>query len=217
MKQLLLSTVFLLSSIWGSNTFAQSTPAANKDSVKFIQMSGIVITDSMERVPFTKVVDLTTRRGVIADYYGYYALVVHPGDTIQFSCMGFKKKQYIVSDTMGLESFNLVQVMKYDTIMSDPVNVYPWPSREQFATAFVNMESPNDALKRARKRLTPQEMAFVGALLDSDGQSSYSISQQQFMQQQYTRGQGPANNLLNPASWSEFLKGFGTGKYQISN
>lgn len=217
MKQLLLSTVFLLSSIWGSNTFAQSTPAANKDSVKFIQMSGIVITDSMERVPFTKVVDLTTRRGVIADYYGYYALVVHPGDTIQFSCMGFKKKQYIVSDTMGLESFNLVQVMKYDTIMSDPVNVYPWPSREQFANAFVNMESPNDALKRARKRLTPQEMAFVGALLDSDGQSSYSISQQQFMQQQYTRGQGPANNLLNPASWSEFLKGFGTGKYQISN
>lgn len=194
-----------------------SNAAANRDSVKFIQMSGIVITDSMERVPFTKVVDLTTRRGVIADYYGYYALVVHPGDTLQFSCMGFKKKTYIVSDTMSLESFNLVQVMKYDTIMADPVNVYPWPSREQFATAFVNMESPNDALKRARKRLTPQEMAFVGALLDSDGQSSYSIYQQQFLQDQYTRGQGPANNLLNPASWSEFLKGFGTGKYQISN
>ena len=78
------------------------------------------------------------------------------------------------------------------------------------------MESPNDDLKRARKRLTPQEMAFVGALMQSDGSSSYSAYQQQFLQQQYTRGQQPMNNLLNPASWSEFISGFGSGKYRIS-
>lgn len=191
--------------------------AASKDSAKYIQMTGIVITDSMNRIPFTKIIDVTTNRGVIADYYGYFALVVHPGDTIQFSCLGFKKKAYVISDTTSIDAFSLVQIMKFDTLMAEPVDVYPWPSREAFADAFVNMESPNDALKRARQRLTPQEMAFVGALIESDGASSYSTYQQQFLQQQYTRGQGPQNNLLNPASWSEFLKGFGTGKYRISN
>ena len=197
------------------NVISQKTNAATRDTVKYVQMKGIVITDSLTRVPFTKIIDLNTRRGVIADYYGYYALVVHPGDTIQFSCLGFKKKLYIVDDTTTLKSFSLVQIMKYDTLTVDPIDVYPWPSREQFATAFVNMESPNDALKRARKRLTPQEMAFVGALMESDGSSSYSSYQQQFMQNQYSSGQQPVNNLLNPAPWSEFLKGFVTGKYQI--
>lgn len=203
--------------VLAAQAWSQSSPAAQKDTSKYIQMTGIVITDSMMRVPFTKVIDLTTRRGVIADYYGYYALVVHPGDTIQFSCLGYKKKTYIISDTTELDAFSLVQVMKFDTLMSEPVDVYPWPSREAFAEAFVNMESPNDALKRARKRLTQQEMAFVGALMSSDGLSAYSNSQQQMMQQQYTRGQQPMNNLLNPAAWSEFIKGFGSGKYRISN
>lgn len=216
MRQLIKNSWILVILLLSQSGFAQKADVKN-DSLKYIQMTGIVITDSLMRVPFTKIVDLTTRRGVIADYYGYYALVVHPGDTIQFSCLGFKKKTYIVDDTISIGSFSLVQIMKYDTLMANPTNVYPWPSREEFANSFVNMESPNDALKRARKRLTPQEMAFVGALMESDGSSSYSTYQQQFMQNQYSRGQQPVNNLLNPASWSEFLKGFGTGKYRISN
>jgi hypothetical protein len=217
MFQTIKNSWILVILLLSQNAFAQKANLVKEDSAKYIQMTGIVITDSLTRVPFTKIVDLTTRRGVIADYYGYYALVVHPGDTIQFSCLGFKKKRYIVADTTTISSFSLVQIMKFDTLMANPTNVYPWPSREQFATSFVNMESPNDALKRARKRLTPQEMAFVGALMESDGSTSYSTYQQQFMQNQYTRGQQPMNNLLNPASWSEFLKGFGTGKYRISN
>lgn len=210
-----LIVMFLMTSFQSWSQFDGN--AANRDSAKYIQMTGIVITDSMSRIPFAKVVDISTKRGVIADYYGYYALVVHPGDTIQFSCLGFKKKSYVISDTTTIDAFSLVQIMKFDTLMAEPVDVYPWPSREAFADAFVNMESPNDDLQRARKRLTPQEMAFVGALLESDGGSSYSAYQQQFLQQQYTRGQGPQNNLLNPASWADFLKGFGTGKYRISN
>ena len=188
-----------------------------KDSVLLIQLTGIIISDSMERVPFTKVYDASTGRGVIADYYGYFALVVRPGDTIQFKSLGYKPKRFIVPDTTTLQDISLVQILKFDTLMADPVDVYPWPSKEAFADAFVNMPSPNDDLKRARKRLTPQEMAFVGALMESDGLSSYSAWQQQYYQEQYTRGQGPQNNLLNPASWADFIKGIGTGRYRISN
>ncbi|MBN4082145.1 hypothetical protein JYT21_00415 [bacterium AH-315-B15] len=179
-------------------------------------MSGIVITDSLYRIPFTTVADLSTRRGVIADYYGYFALVVHPGDTLQFSSLGYKRKIYVVPDTFRVDNFSLVQVLEMDTIKSDPVDVYPWPSREQFAHYFVNMDVAEDGFTRARERLTPQEMAFVGTLMVSDGASSYSAYRTAFNREMYTRGQGSQNNLLNPAAWNEFLKGIGTGKYQIS-
>lgn len=210
--------IFFISFLGSNLLFGQTTsnPSAD-DSVKYVQMTGIVVSDSLERIPFTKVIDLSTRRGVIADYYGYFALVVHPGDTIQFSSLGYKKKIYIVADTTSIPQFSLVQILKYDTIMAEPVDVYPWPSREAFADAFVNMPSPNDDLKRSRERLTPQEMAFVGALMESDGLSSYSSYQTTFYNNQYTRGQGPQNNLLNPSAWADFMKGIGSGRYRISN
>lgn len=215
MKNLLILLCIVLVSVSAS---AQKKPAGkSKDSLTLIQLTGIIISDSMERVPFTKVYDANTGRGVIADYFGYFALVVHPGDTIQFKSIGYKKKNFIIPDTTTIGEISLVQILKFDTIMAEPVDVYPWPSKEAFAKAFVNMPSPNDDLKRARKRLTPQEMAFVGALMESDGLSSYSSYQRQFYQEQYVRGQGPQNNLLNPASWADFIGGIGTGRYRISN
>lgn len=198
------------------NGIAQSNEA-EKDSVRFVQLTGIVITDSLYRVPFTRVADKTTRRGSIADYYGYFALVVHPGDTIEFSSLGYKRKTYIVPDTTTLRSISLVQVMTPDTVNLDPVDVYPWPSREEFADAFVNMDIPDDDLRRAQERLSPQEMAFVGSLLTADGGAAYSAYRAQQAREAYTRGQTPVNNLLNPAAWKEFIDGLGTGKYQISN
>jgi hypothetical protein len=217
MKNFLVISLLLLSgTIFGQGKLQHLGKVSKIDTVQFIQLSGIVITDSLERVPFVRVKDLTTSRGALADYYGYFALVVHPGDTIEFSSLGHKSRRYIVSDTTKLKEISLVQMLPYDTITTDPVDVYPWPSREQFANAFVNMEIPDDDIVRARHRLSPQEMAFVGALLSADGGSSYSSYRAQQNRSFYTRGQGPQNNFLNPAAWNEFLQGFGTGKYQIS-
>ncbi|MFT5824013.1 MAG: hypothetical protein ACI8ZM_005279 [Crocinitomix sp.] len=212
MKKLLVILLFALS----STSFGQNTSQQSTDSLLYVQLTGIVITDSLYRVPFTRVGDMTTMRGTIADYYGYFALVVHPGDTIQFSSTGYKKKTYVVPDTTTSKAISLVQLMTVDTIIMDPVDVYPWPSREQFADAFVNMDIPDDDLKRAQKRLSPQEMAFVGALLTADASTSYSNYRVQQQQEFYTRGQSPVNNLLNPAAWSDFIKGIGTGRYQLS-
>lgn len=207
----LISIIFVLIA---ASSFGQNQQDTTKKK-PFIQLTGIIIDDSLYRVPFATVGDITTNKGTIADYYGYFALVVHPGDTLIFSSLGYKKKTYIIPDTTSMD-FSLVQVLKFDTIMADPVDVYPWPSKEEFAEYFVNMDVDDDAIMRARKRLTPQEMAFVGALMESDGYSSYSASQQQYYKDLYTKGQGPQNNLLNPSAWAQFLNGIGTGKYRIS-
>lgn len=215
MKKLLVIFSIILS-LHNATGQTRNIAGSVKDSLHYIQVTGIIISDSMYRIPFVRVIDINTRRGVIADYYGYFAIVTHPGDTLLFSCLGYKKKYYVVSDTTELESFSLVQIMKEDTLSSDPVPVYPWPSREEFAHYFVNMDIPDDDIQRARKRLTPQEMAFVGALLTGDALMAYNSGQQMYYQSLYTRGQGPQNNLLNPGAWADFLNGLGTGEYRIS-
>jgi hypothetical protein len=209
----LFSILLTLNAAFGQT---RNIAALAKDSTHYLQVTGIVISDSMYRIPYVRIIDINTKRGVIADYYGYFAIVAHPGDTLLFSSLGYKKKYYVISDTTKLESFSLVQILKEDTLSSDPVSVYPWPSREEFADYFVNMEIPDDDVERARKRLTPQEMAFVGALLTGDALMAYNSGQQMYYQSIYTRGQGPQNNLLNPSAWADFLNGLGTGEYRIS-
>lgn len=215
MRIIISLSLLLLCGVSFSQVKDVGTPAP-KDSIHYIQLTGVVISDSMYRIPFTRVIDLTTNRGAIADYYGYFALVVHPGDTLQFSSLGYKRKTYIIPDTMRLETFSLVQVLKMDTLSSDPVEVYPWPSREQFDEYFVEMDIPDDDLQRAKERLTPQEMAFVGSMMSGDALMAYNSNMNTYYQSLYTRGQSPQNNLLNPSSWAQFINGLGTGAYSIS-
>lgn len=186
------------------------------DSVKYVQVTGIVINDSLQRLPFTAVYDKTTQRGVICDYYGYFALVVHPGDTIQFSFIGFKKKTFIVPEPDSTNSLSIVTLLEHDTVMAAPVDVYPWPSREEFAEAFVNLEIDNDAINRAKKRLSPQEMAFVYGTMGSDASISYKAQTANYLNQVYYRGQQAPNNLLNPVAWSNFLKSLNNGDLKIT-
>lgn len=186
-----------------------------RDSLRFVQLTGIVVNDSLERLPFTAVYDKSTRRGVIADYYGYFALVVHPGDTLQFSYIGFKKKTYIIPEPDSTNELSIVSLLESDTIYAKSVTVYPWPSKEEFAEAFISLKINNDAINRAKERLSPQEMAFVYGDLSSDPSLSYNTQSQQYLNQIYYRGQQAPNNLLNPLAWSNFLKSLNNGDLKI--
>lgn len=199
-----------------TNVFGQNDSQV-KDSVKYVQVTGIVINDSLQRLPFTAVYDKSTQRGVICDYYGYFALVVHPGDTLQFSFIGFKQKTFIVPEPDSSFSLSIVTLLESDTVMSAPVDVYPWPSKEEFADAFVNLEIDNDAINRAKKRLSPQEMAFVYGTMGSDASISYKSQTASYLNQVYYRGQQAPNNLLNPVAWSNFLKSLNNGDLKITH
>ena len=206
---------FLITIISSYFTFGQ-TKSTQQDSIQYVQLTGIVVNDSLQRLPFTAIYDKSTRRGVIADYFGYFALVVHPGDTLQFSYIGFKKKTFVVpTPEDGSHDLSIVSLLESDTIMSAPVNVYPWPSREQFAEAFVNLEIDNDAINRAKERMSPQEMAFVYGVMGTDAGLAYKAQSQHFLNQVYYRGQQAPNNLLNPVSWANFLKSLNKGDLKI--
>jgi hypothetical protein len=196
-------------------SFSQSNNKnSNKeDTLRLIQLSGVIVSsDSLEQLPFTTIFDLASRRGTIADYYGFFSMVVFPGDTLLFSYFGYKTSSYIVPDTLSDNRYSIIHMMSKDTVNLPTVTVYPWPSREDFARAFVEMKPYDDALRRAQKQLSGDNLAFVAARLSSDASLSYGWVQNQQNTKLYTMGQTPVNNLFNPYSWASFIDSWKKGE-----
>ena len=180
-----------------------------------IQFSGVLVSsDSLDQVSFASVVDKTSEKGTMSDYYGYFSFVTRPGDTILFNAFGFKPSSYIVPDTLSENRYSIIHVMTPDTMLLPQVDVYPWPSREDFARAFVEMEPYNDALRRAQRQLSGESLAFAAARVPTDGALSYNWETEQRLTQIYTQRQMPMNNLLNPMAWTKFIESWRNGDLQ---
>lgn len=192
----------------------QNSQASDSTKNRLVQLTGIILnSDSLYNLPFTTVYDKTTLRGTVSDYYGYFALVAHPGDTLIFRHLGYKPASYIVPLDIPMFGNALIQLMDIDTLFTKPVNVYPWPSREEFASAFVNLKLENeDAIRRAQRQLSGESLAQIALRVNADAGLAYNVLEQQRLSQLYTKGQFPANNLLNPAAWMQFVDAWKKGK-----
>jgi len=179
----------------------------------FIQLSGVVISEeTLEALPYTTVYDKTQRRGVIADYYGFFSMVAVPGDTLFFSFYGHKTSSYIVPDSLSDSRYSMIHMVQRDTLNLPQVDVYPWPSRDDFARAFIDMVPYDDALRRAQQQLSGESLAFAAARLEGDASLSYRASRDGYNTKLYTNGQLPGNNLLSPYAWSKLIKDWKEGK-----
>lgn len=193
-------------------SFAQEEKTPLIDS-SLIQLSGVVISgEDLDPLAYTTIYDRTQRRGVIADYYGYFSMVVIPGDTLLFSFFGYKTSTFIVPDTLTDNRYSIIHMIDKDTLNLPEVVVYPWPSKEDFARAFVNMRPYDDAIRRAQRELSGESLAFVAARLDTDASLSYGAAQQMAATKLYTQNQLPANNLFNPYSWAKLIQDWKAGK-----
>ncbi len=195
---------------------ASQNNSSSQDTLqkRLVQLTGIVLgSDSLNNLPFTTVYDKTTQRGTITDYYGYFALVAHPGDTLIFRQLGYKAASYIVPMDIPIFGNALIQLMDVDTLYTKPVTVYPWPSREEFAYAFVNLELEyEDEIRRAQRQLSGESLNQIAMRVQGDSGLAFSALEQQRLSQLYTRGQIPANNLFNPVAWMQFVDAWKAGK-----
>ncbi|MFT3885764.1 MAG: carboxypeptidase-like regulatory domain-containing protein [Flavobacteriales bacterium] len=87
---------YLLLLLAFSATCAFAQPG-KKAARPLVQFSGVVVTgDSLEPVPFASIITKGSFRGTISDVYGYFSFVAQPGDTLQFSAVGFKRGEYVI-------------------------------------------------------------------------------------------------------------------------
>ncbi len=220
MKKIILIVIALLSFV-STDVFSQSdttlTDTTLVDSVKeiYVQVSGVVVTGSgLEPVPFVTVIEKTSYRGTNSDYYGFFSFVSMPGDTIIFSSIGYKKSTYIIPDTLKSGRYSLIHAINEDTIKLAQLDVYPWPSREQFKDAFLNTDIPNDDLTRAQNNLDPKILALKQDAYPAGGASNFKWQMNQVQSQLYYAGQAPPNQLLNPIAWSKFIQAWKNGDFK---
>lgn len=203
MKQLkiILASSFLLISIFSN---AQN---------KLIQLSGVVVSeDSLKEMPFASVFNGSTKRGTIADVYGFFSLVVQRGDTLSFKYLGHKTGYYVVPDTLVDSRYSIIHMLQVDTIELPEMTVYPWPSREAFAQAFVEMNPYDDDMLRAQKLLSGKSLESLASNVSTDASLSYGNAMNQMNTRIYTMGQSPVNNLMNPYAWASFLQKWRAGE-----
>jgi hypothetical protein len=182
---------------------------------RLIQLSGVVVSsDSLQEMPYAAVYNRTVRRGTMADIYGFFSLVVQPGDTIMFRYYGHKPSSYIVPDSLTDDRYSIIHMMEVDTMEIDEVIIYPWPSKEAFAQAFITMNPYDDALMRVQKQLSGQSLAELSRMVPTDASLSFGNVTNQQNTRLYTMGQSPVNNLMNPFAWASFLQKWRSGELQ---
>ena len=106
--------------------------------------------------------------------------------------------------------------MNKDTVRLQEIEIYPWPSKEQFKEAFINLDVPDDDYYRAMQNLALAEMRDrrKGSPMGANMNQVYAIQQQQTML--YNSGQlYPTTNLLNPVAWAKFIDSWRKGELKI--
>lgn len=174
---------------------------------KVVQFSGVVVSGvDTKPLPFTTIYIENRNRGGIADANGYFSFVAVGGDSVRFSSVGYQTRYFIIPDTSHFDSYSVVIPLEQDTVMLLEAVVYPWPSKEKFRDAFINLELPDNDAEIIQKNFnlaTMREQARAGKM---DANMNYRSIMQQQSQRLYYQNQQAPNNLLNPFAWARFIK-----------
>jgi hypothetical protein len=183
---------------------------------KSVQLTGILVsTDSLLTIPFANVLIKNKEQGTISDFYGYFSLVANKGDTIIFSCLGYKRARYIIPMKTDADFITVVQKLASDTIMLKETKVYPWPSREQFKQAFLTTDIPDDEIERAKKNIDNAFVDIMIAQMPNDGKENFRSFMNDMERQQYIMSGGVTFiPILNPFAWASFIEAWKNGDFK---
>ena len=183
-----------------------------------VQFSGVVVTaDSLHPIPFTNIIIEGTFRGTVSDYFGFFSFVAKKGDSIRFSAIGFKTQYFVIPDGLKENRYSMIQALQTDTLQLREAIIYPWPSKEEFKQAFIDLDLEDDDLERAKKNLDDKVMAELAESLPMDGSLNFKIAAQDQSYKLYYAGQLPPNNLLNPIAWVKFIEAWKRGDFKRKN
>ena len=179
-----------------------------------IQLTGVIQNDSLEPLPFAHIVLITKNQGTISNFHGYFSFAVEITDTIFFSSIGYKHKLFVFPDSIDGEDYFVNVKLKRDTFMLSEIEVFPWPTFEQFKLAFISVNIPDDDYERALKNMEIINIQKFNEFTSSDAGLSYKTYMNQQYNQIFTRGQYPINNLLNPFAWAKFINAIKDGDFK---
>ncbi|MFZ4862756.1 hypothetical protein ACL9RF_11270 [Sphingobacterium sp. Mn56C] len=185
-------------------------------STKIIQLSGLITsTGSDLPVAFVTIKNSSyNNQTFIANNEGYFSFVVHVGDTIQFSSVGYDPQTFIVPNVPD-DKFTAHIQMRSLVIELPAVTPYPYASYEDYIAAFLAMRPGEDPVAVARRNLNPDAIAALARIVPRSAEEiqSYNSSQRHINMSNRNMNQRGNNQLLNPFAWAEFINQIKRGDF----
>ncbi len=187
-----------------------------KDSI--IQISGITMTaDSLRAVPAVSVLVRGQNRGTISNNQGVFSIVAFKGDTLTFSAVGFKKKDYKIPLNLPGNVYSMIQLLVDDTTYLPVTIIKPYPTKEEFDRAFVSTDIPDDEYELARKNTDEARMRALSRYTPPDAREATNMFLNKQAQSLYYAGQQAPQNILNPLAWAQFIQAWKRGDFKSKN
>jgi hypothetical protein len=185
---------------------------------KVVQFSGFAMTsDSLQGVPYTHVTIRNRGRVATASAEGFFSFAAQEGDTLYFTCIGFKPSVYILPKVLDKEKYSVIQLMSRTEYYIGGVIIYPWGDKDGFKRAFRDLKLPKDDLQRAEENMDPQMLAALAQQLQPSGAEAASYSLRSGSVRKSYYGQSAPNNLLNPFAWYSLYKAAKNGDLKIKD
>jgi len=181
----------------------------------YVQFSGVVLrSDSIQPMGFCHIYIKGQNRGTISDINGFFSFVASKGDLIIFDMVGYKKKEFLIPDSLDQKTYSIIQLLTQDTIYLDETVITPLPNRNLFDYYFVKTEVPDDALEIARKNLEREALKERAMKMGPDGREASKIALQNQAKKYYYAGQMPPMNIFSPIAWAKFFQAWKNGDFK---
>jgi len=204
------SSIFILLGLLGYKAQAQ-----HRFWEDVIQITGVTMTaDSLRAVPDVTIEVKNKNRGTYSSKYGVFSLVCSKGDTLLYSAIGFRPKEYVIAPDIEGQYFNIVQLMVQDTFYLPETIIRPLPYGEEFDYAFKYWDIPDDQYATAQKNTNKDVMAYLRANLPKDGRENQAALQTQQASQAIYYGQQRPIGIFNPLKWNEFFQSWKRGDFR---
>lgn len=206
----ILLLVLAMAGITGLNA---QNGAAKTNSTSLIQFSGVVVDqDSLSPIPLVSILIKGTGRGTLSNFSGFFSLVLSPGDELEFSSLTHQTRKYKIPDTLREKHYYAIQVLTKDTVQLEQVDVYPWPTKEDFKRAFLALDLHETDADRAARNLESENNTYLERNQPASATENYQYVMQAYYTKLYTMGQQPSISLLNPVAWASFIDSWRKGK-----
>jgi hypothetical protein len=178
-----------------------------------IQVNGIIIDDGKNPVARVSIISRKLRKGTISEQTGIYSLISLPGDTVYVSGLGYKRLTFQVPSIVDGRLYKKDLILVSDTISIEGVSIFPWKTYGEFKRdVLANQPVMTPQMKNMYDNLASIKTTLENApAYGVSPEAGYRMAMQQMGDANYTRGQSPYNNLLNPFAWAKFFRGVKNG------
>ena len=205
----LLYTIALIS------LFVPAVKCQTNETVRYVQVSGIITDVSYKPVQGVAVVSKKLHRGSVSERTGIYSITSIPGDTIYFRALGFKRYHTIIPESYQERHCKVDIALEIDTIQIEEIAILPWKSYKEFLND-VSKERPVDPIiENMNDNIASIYVAIANQSNEQiSPESGYRYAMEQNFSAMSTRNQYPVNNLLNPFAWAKFISGIKNGLFK---